>query len=208
MLNLGVPGLAIDGAAEVNDVKVGSEFGTTTTAHEELAAAHVAFASTAPRFYASMLGRPQVGTPGSGDYDPLTGTGYSPPDLRCDYAGAAQAGSVVNPLIFTVSGARHPLCDSHFKRLLRHQIPSRRSSATLLSQRSSCAMARHVGAQLRSQVDKHNSRLRAAILERELAATATAAAAAATTAAGTAASAHLHPAARRRAREAVSQALL
>ena len=51
-------------------------------------------------------------------------------------------------LIFTVSGARHPLCDSHFKRLLRHQIPSRRSSATLLSQRSSCAMARHVGAQL------------------------------------------------------------
>ena len=100
------PDIYIPHLATVFDVKVGRLFISSLQPALRSRAAHTAFAATADRFYAQVLGRAERGSDRDGPFDPVSGHGHVPA-VPAEYAGALARGFTARVLLSECTGAPH-----------------------------------------------------------------------------------------------------
>ena len=153
------------GQHRVDDVKVGSSYGAKVkdgapnSDNRRWCASRVAFSQIGPRFIKKCRGFEQVGEPGDGRFNYLTGHGYRKATSRVDYAGALNKGIEVGVLTFNPFGGRSPEADAWWRKAIRHTgshlsqaeagvSATARNFAAFHAQHLSCGLSREVSAQI------------------------------------------------------------
>ena len=153
------------GQHRVDDVKVGSSYGAAVKdgapnfEKRRWCASRVAFSQIGPRFIKKCRGFEQVGEPGDGRFNYLTGHGYRKATTRVDYAGALNKGIEVGVLTFNPFGGRSPEADAWWRKAIRHTgthltqaeagvSVTARNFAAFHAQHLSCGISREVSAQI------------------------------------------------------------